>query len=83
MRSAASVTVVGLNELPLFTVISDSNVRAAAGNHLGFGLQPMPYVVSLGTALIHINKACLHGDPSRDGLTSIPVWFASGVGQWR
>ena len=63
MRSAANVTVVGLNELPLFTVISDSNVAAAAGNHLGFGLQPMRLVVSLGTALIHVNEACFHGDP--------------------
>ena len=62
MRSAASVTVVGLNELPLFTVISDSNA-GAAGNHLGFGLQPMLHVVSLGTALIHVNEVCFHGDP--------------------
>ena len=50
------VTVVGVNELPVFTVISDSNVDAVAGNHLGFGLQPRLHVVSSGTALIQLDE---------------------------
>jgi hypothetical protein len=61
MRSAASVTIVGVNEFPLAIAISDSSVSAAAGNRLGFGLQPMLNIASLWTALIHVNEVCLPG----------------------
>jgi hypothetical protein len=50
------VTVVGVNELPVFTVISDSNVDAMADNRLRFGLQTMLRVVFLGTVLIQIDE---------------------------
>ena len=52
MRSAASRTVVGVNELPLFTVISVSNVNAAAANRLDFGLQ----AVDINSSLLRVGS---------------------------